>query len=130
MAERKTNQQALGHGVPDPHDPSRWLVRPWPTSATFCEVVRHFLNAYMWRLQGHASTAQLLAYFKSYQAALHAASTEEPTCVTAWQWRDELLTCIANCIVQYQDQNAGQAPHTPPAQRVRSRNTDSRYGAS
>ncbi|QIZ38305.1 hypothetical protein [Saccharopolyspora sp. ASAGF58] len=92
-----TESSAIGreainmNGIPDPDDPGRWLVRPWPTNASFCNVVRHFLNVYVWRLVQDTDVRRQLDYFSAYRAALENASTHELTCAADWQWREELL---------------------------------------
>jgi hypothetical protein len=85
-------------GIPDPDKPDFWLVTPWASGATFCEVVRHFLTAYVWWLQSETSTARLLAYFKGYAAALDAAPRRELTDAAAWHWHDELVDAVAVCV--------------------------------
>jgi hypothetical protein len=97
-----TTPGSTSTGIPDPDDPSRWLVRPWPIRASFCEVVHHFLMAYVWRLED-ASTACQLAYFEGYRAALTAVLTDELTDPTTWHRHDELLGSIDACVTQYQD---------------------------
>lgn len=94
-------------GIPDPDDPGRWLVRPWPVRASFCEVVHHFLKAYVWRLEG-AGTVHQLAYFEGYQAALEAAPTNDSTRPTAGRWHDELLRCVGDCVTQFRDKRTTQ----------------------
>jgi hypothetical protein len=67
----------LPTGIPDPERPDLWLVCPWPARAGFCDVVRHFLMAYVYGLQGERSVARQLAYFEGYAAALEAAPTHD-----------------------------------------------------
>jgi hypothetical protein len=85
-------------GIIDPDDPSRWLVPPWPVQACFGEVVRHFLMAYMWRLQDNTDVRRQLAYFEGYRAALKAAPMPEVAYPIDKQWQGELLACIGECI--------------------------------
>lgn len=85
-------------GILDPDDHGRWLVRPWPVDATFGEVVRHFLPAYLYQLQGDTNTARQLAYFEGYQAALTAASTHQLSEPAGWQWRAGLLGSVGRCV--------------------------------
>jgi hypothetical protein len=102
-----TTPSTASTGISDPDDPGRWLVRPWPVRASFCEVVHHFLMAYVWRLED-ASTVRQLAYFEGYRAALDAAPADELSHSGAWRWRDELLGCIEDCVTQYRDKQATQ----------------------
>lgn len=83
MAPQST--ASLTPGISDPERPDVWLVRPWPAGASFCEVVQHFLTAYVWRLLGDTSTARQLAYFEGYEAALAVASTHELTYAADWR---------------------------------------------
>jgi hypothetical protein len=99
-------------GISDPVDPSRWLVRAWPPEASFCDVVRHFLTAYFGWLQSDRSVARQLAYFEGYQAALGTASTHELTDTAAWQWHDELLACIGECVAIFRDKHAAVGSRT------------------
>jgi hypothetical protein len=96
----------LTPGIPDPDRPDRWLVQPWPHTASFCDVVRHFLTTYVGNLQGERSVTSQLAYFEGYQAALAKASTHELTNPAAWRWHDDLTSCITSCITTYQGKQA------------------------
>ncbi|MBB5158126.1 hypothetical protein [Saccharopolyspora phatthalungensis] len=95
-------------GIPDPGDPGRWLVRPWPANASFCEVVRHFLNAYVWRLLQDTDVRRQLDYFSGYRAALENAPTYELTCAADWQWREELLAVVGRCVDLFEAQRCGE----------------------
>jgi hypothetical protein len=97
-----TTPSTVSTGIPDPDAPDRWLVRPWPVRSSFCEVVRHFLTAYVGRLEG-AGTVRQLAYFEGCQAALEAAPTNELTHPTTWRWHDELLGCVEDCVTRFRD---------------------------
>ncbi|HEX5405526.1 MAG TPA: hypothetical protein VFX16_24895 [Pseudonocardiaceae bacterium] len=97
-------------GIPDPDQPGLWLVCPWPTTASFREVVRHFVRAYFWQLEGDTSAARQLAYFKGYQAALAAASTHELTYAASWRWHDELMRWIDICIAQFSSKRGAELP--------------------
>lgn len=88
-------------GVLDPDGTGQWLVPPWPDGATFRELVRHFLMAYVPRLLSERSAARQLAYFESYRTALATAPTHDLTNAADLRWRDELLDCIACCITQF-----------------------------
>jgi hypothetical protein len=94
-------------GIRDPGDLGRWLVVPWPVTAGFCEVVRHFLPAHA-GLLGDKRTDRQVAFFEGYQAALLAASTDDLRHPTAWHWRDELLGCLAECVAIYRVKQAEQ----------------------
>jgi hypothetical protein len=96
----------LATGIADPDRPDLWLVCPWPAQASFCEVVRHFLMAYVYGLQGEQSVARQLAYFEGYDMALKAASTRDLTHEVAWQWRDELMGCVGDCVAIFQEKAA------------------------
>lgn len=104
------SDQPLTSGVRDPDDPGRWLVCPWPTTASFCDVVHHFLIAYVNRLHADSSAARQLAYFRSYEAALRSAPTHELTYAVDWQWRDELLACVARCVALHQEKPSAERP--------------------
>lgn len=88
------------NGIRDPERPERWLVRPWPVDAGYRAVVGHFLVAYFHVDYG---ASRQLAYFRGYQAALAAAPTDELTCRMDWQWRDELIHCVAQCVADCED---------------------------
>jgi hypothetical protein len=88
-------------GIVDPDDPGRWLVCPWPVRATFCEVADHFLMTSVRRDFSETSVARRLAYYEGYQAALRAAPTDDLVHSIAWEWRDELLTCIDGRVAHY-----------------------------
>lgn len=118
MATHDAAGRLLTAGLRDPDDPTTWLVRPWPVNATFCEVVRHFMTAFLHRLQTKPSTAALLAYYETYQTALQEASTAELTYPVAWQWRDEMLDCVGRCVAQFRAQSAERKPDPAP-DRVR-----------
>lgn len=90
-------------GIRDPRKPDIWLVRPWPIDAGFCQVVRHFLTSF-WPLFGDSNPVRQLAYYEGYQAALLAASTDDLRGPGAWEWRDELLSCVARCMTTYRVQ--------------------------
>jgi len=62
----------------------------------------------VWRLQSDTSTARQLAYFEGYQAALNAAPLHELKHSTSWQWRDDLLGCIAECIATFRAEQAAK----------------------
>jgi hypothetical protein len=102
-----TTASAASTGIPDPDDPDHWLVRPWPVRAGFHEVVHHFLMAYTWRLDS-ADTVRRLAYFEGYLAALKAAPTAKLTYPADWRWRDELLSCVGDCVTQFRDKGTAQ----------------------
>lgn len=123
-------------GVPDPDRPGFWLVGPCPRGATFCDVVSHFLSAYVHGLINKTSTAQLLAYFQGYAAALAGASTSEFTCPVALRWRDDMLNLVARCVDVYSERRhaelekarhnvrplpTGTRLSTPPRQHLRER---------
>src|SRR4051794_14318169 len=84
-------------GIPDPHQPAVWLVRPWPVDADFGNLVRHFASAYLgWADTG--DTARHVAYYEGYHAALTAAPFDEPIDAVAAQWREDMVKCIARCV--------------------------------
>ncbi|MGH7867186.1 MAG: hypothetical protein ACREP9_06025 [Candidatus Dormibacteraceae bacterium] len=95
-------------GIPDPDGSGRWLVRPWPREASFCEITRHFLTAYIWRLQNDTNVARQLAYFQGYHTALQAAPTHELKHDCDWQWRNDLQNCVARCVASYQGKYVAQ----------------------
>lgn len=90
-------------GIANPDKPGHWLVPPWPTKASFSDVVRHFLRFYLWR---DTNTAHLLAYFEGYQAALEAAPTDKLTNPSDRRWHEDLLDCIGRCVRQFQEERA------------------------
>lgn len=98
-----TSGQTLTPGIPDPLDPARWLVWPWPADANFNGVVRHFLTVYVGRLQGERSTARQLAYWEAHQAALKEAPTHELTGPGAWHWHDDMVRCVDDCVAIFQE---------------------------
>ncbi len=93
----------LTPGILDPADAKLWLVRPWAVDAGFCEVVRHFRSTYVGRLQGERNTARQLAYWEAYQEALRTASTGELTGPGAWDWHDDMVRCVGDCVAIFQD---------------------------
>lgn len=96
-------------GIRDPENPDVWLVWPWPVEAGFCEVVRHFLSS-VWPLFGDTNPVRRLAYCEGYQAALLAATTDKLSGPGTWEWRDELLSCVARSVTTYRAQvQAGRA---------------------
>lgn len=98
-----TSDQNLTAGIPDPLDPARWLVRPWPANASFGGVVRHFLTVYVGRLQGEHRTARQLAYWEGYQAALKEAPTDELTGPGARHWHDDMVRCVDDCVAVFRE---------------------------
>jgi hypothetical protein len=96
-------------GIANPDRPGHWLVPPWPTGASFSDVVRHFLRFTLWRT---TSTAHLLAYFEGYQAALESAPADELTYAFYRRWRADLCDCIARCVRIYRDERAAELPPT------------------
>jgi hypothetical protein len=107
-----TTDRPLTAGITDPLDPALWLVRPWPTDASFCEVVGHFLTTYVWRLQSERSVARQLAYFEAYQSALATASTHELTYAADWRWHDDLVRCIGDCVAVFRRRAAEEGPNS------------------
>jgi hypothetical protein len=101
-----TTMNNTSTGILDPDDPGRWLVCPWPARATFCEVVDYFMMAGLWRGFSDVSVASRLAYYEGYQAALRAAPTDDLVHSVAWEWRDELLTCIDGRVAHYRAEHA------------------------
>jgi hypothetical protein len=96
-------------GVPNPDKPGWWIVPPWEAGASFCDIVRHFLRFDPWR--GGASRGHQLTYYTAYLTALKAAPTSELTHATSWEWRDELLSCIAKCVANYRAKSVTECLH-------------------
>ncbi len=113
-----TAQAALTRGIPDPDHPGRWLVWPWPVQASFCDVVRHFLRAYVPGLLAERGVARQLAYFEGYAAALAVAPTHELTYAADWQWHDELAGCIGDCVAIFRERAAAAGLETQGNVRV------------
>lgn len=86
----------LTAGVPDPLDPARRLVTPWPVDAGFCDVVAHFL---LTRVPDEA--VRQLAYWEAYQDALKEASTDGLTGAGAWHWHDDMVRCVDDCVAVF-----------------------------
>lgn len=103
MATCANTDPPLTPGIPDPLDPTLWLVRPWPVDAGFCHVVRHFLTIYVGRLQGERSTARQLAYWEGYQQALKTAPTDELTGPGAGHWHDDMVRCVDDCVATFRE---------------------------
>jgi hypothetical protein len=92
---------ARTNGIPSRTNPGRWLVPPWPTGASVCTVVEHFLR---FRPHIDTSTADRVAYYEGYAAALDDASTHELTDSCSWRWYQDLRDSIARCVTS----SAGQ----------------------
>jgi hypothetical protein len=92
-------------GIANPDKPGHWLVPPWPTKASFSDVVRHFMRFFLWR---STNTAHLLAYFEGYQAALETAPTDELTYESDQRWCADLRDCIARCVRQFQEMRTAE----------------------
>jgi hypothetical protein len=72
------------------------------------DVVRHFLNAYVWWLLGDTSTSRQLAYFEGCQAALDAVSIDEPQDSAASPGRNELRAGAADCVTEFRGRQAAE----------------------
>ena len=105
-ATNKTDD--LTSGIPDPDRPDWRLVSPWPARAGFSQVVRHFLMAYVGRLQGERSTARQLAYWEGYQDAIKVAPTHDLTHEGAWQWHDDMVRCVGDCVAVFREKAAAE----------------------
>ena len=95
----------LTTGIANPDKPGHWLVPPWPTDATFSDVVRHFLRYTLWR---NKNTAHLLAYFEGYQAALHSAPTDELPYAFYRHWCADMRDCVSRCVRIYRERRAAE----------------------
>jgi hypothetical protein len=111
MARRPDEDRPLTPGIPDPEDPSRWLVWPWRLGAGFCDVVRHFLTVYVGSLQGDRNTARQLAYWEGYQTALTAASTDELTHAAALHWHADMVRCVGDCVAVFREKAEAENVH-------------------
>jgi hypothetical protein len=96
-------------GIRNPDQPDRWLVRPWPVGAHLCDVVRHFLNAYVWGLRSETDSAHHLAYYKGYLAAIEAAPQDGMMPVTGWDWYEDLCVSIGRCVSVQQQKHAAES---------------------
>lgn len=92
-------------GIPHPDKPGQWLVPPWPTNASFCDVVRHFLRHHLWR---DTNTAHLLAFFEGYQAALDGAPIDELRYAGHWRWFEDMRDCVDRCASFYREQHTAE----------------------
>lgn len=90
-------------GVPNPDDPGDWLVPPWPSDATFSEVVGHFMAHHMLR---STNTTHLVTYFEGYQAALETAPADEWTDASHLRWYATMHDCVSECVRVYREQRA------------------------
>jgi hypothetical protein len=86
------------NGVRSARHPDRWLVPPWPTGASLCTVVRHFLSH---RPRHDATDADQLAYYTAYLAAIEAAPKQELTHPCHRRWYDELRDCLLRCVAVF-----------------------------
>ncbi len=113
-ATHKKDSIALTPGIPDPDRLGWWLVSSWEVDASFCEVVRHFLTAYVGGLQGERSVARQLAYWEGYQAALKEAPTDELVGAGAWQWHDDMVRCVDDCVAVFREKARAEGLATVP----------------
>jgi hypothetical protein len=88
-------------GIPYPDMPGDWLVPPWPTSATFSDVVRHFASHHQLR---NTNTTHLVAYFEGFQAALEAAPADEWTDALHLRWCATMRDCVTRCASLHREQ--------------------------
>ena len=88
-------------GIPNPDEPGDWLVPPWPTEATFLDVVGHFLAHHSLRI---TNTAHLATYFEGYQAALEAALADDLTDASHLRWCGDMRDCVSRCARLYRNQ--------------------------
>jgi hypothetical protein len=83
-------------GIPDPDRPGRWLVPPWPARASFSDIVGHFMrHDPQWR---NPSTAQLLAYFETYDSTLENAPADKSVSSFQLRWQEDMRDCVARCL--------------------------------
>ncbi|HET6214005.1 MAG TPA: hypothetical protein VFE14_14165 [Micromonosporaceae bacterium] len=92
-------------GIPNPDMPGDWLVPPWPTSATFSDVVRHFVSYHQLR---NTNTAHLVAYFEGFQAALEAARADEWTDAMHLRWCATMRDCVTRCARLHREQRMAE----------------------
>lgn len=92
-------------GIRSVDKPGWWSVPPWETGASLCTLVAHFLRFQPWR---DPSTAEQLAYFKGYAAAIETAPKHELTDPAAQQWYDDLWDCIERCVARFEEKLAGE----------------------
>ena len=89
-------------GIPYPDNHEDFLVPPWPTNASFCGVVRHFLRSHPW---GVTNTTHLLAFYEGYLRALDAAPRERATNPVHREWYVAMRESIARCVRLYSANN-------------------------
>jgi hypothetical protein len=92
-------------GVPIPDKPGHWLVPPWPTEATFSDIVGHFVSHHQLR---NANTAHLVAYFEGFQAALEAAPVDEWTGPSHLRWCADMRDAVSRCASVYREQRIAE----------------------